>query len=137
MQEMRLEKIQREHALSDGCFGEGVSNCVDCKAKHFKKFSEGDPTKFDCIKCNKACKGECSGSSASDCVNNECAAGYELTTSEDGSETCTLIPKPTSPPTPSPAEEEEDDAKKETEKAGPHKEVSDELSESNSVKEEL
>lgn len=60
--------------------------------------------------------------SASDCVNNECAAGYELTTPEDGKETCTLIPKPTSPPTPSPEEDnDEDDAKKETEKAGPHK----------------
>jgi len=108
--------------LQDGCFGEGASNCVDCKAKHFKKFSEEDPTKFDCIKCNKACKGECSGSSASDCVNNECAAGYELTTPEDGIETCTQIPKPTSPPTPSPEENDEDDAKKEAEKAGPHKE---------------
>lgn len=55
-------------------------------------------------------------------MNNECAAGYELTTPEDGIETCTLIPKPTSPPTPSPEEEkDEDDAKKETEKAGPHK----------------
>ena len=59
-------------------------------------------------------------------MNNECAAGYELTTTEDGSETCTLIPKPTSPPTPSPEEEsdeepDEDGAKKETEKAGPHK----------------
>ena len=86
-------------------------------------------------------------------MNNECAAGYELTTPEDGIETCTLIPKPTSPPTPSPEEEnDEDDAKKEAEKAGPHKgkffvshatslkdlsEVSDESSESNSAKEEL
>ena len=76
-----------------------------------------------------------------------------MTTPEDGVETCTLILKPTSPPTPSPEEDnDEDDAKKETEKAGPHKgkfflshatnitdlsEVSDESSESNSVKEEL
>lgn len=56
---MHLKKIflsLLKQILQDGCFGEGASSCVDCKAKHFKKFSEEDPTKFDCIKCNKACK---------------------------------------------------------------------------------
>ena len=49
-----------------------------------------------------------------------------MTTSEDGIESCTEVPKPTTPPTPSPEDEEneegdDEEVEKETEKAGPHK----------------